>query len=168
VAELHLAFKQRFAGPALSSATTAGDLPAALSRSCSALALALHYTAEQLHVVTQHVLTSACLLTLPVITAASASAAAAAAAAGDLAAWQRIAWWEGPDAEGHLWLMIDFRAAVSASRTHGPELVARVLVSNVSALSVVTYSRPRLHLLMLCVLAVNCVAVHVQASLEIG
>lgn len=49
---------------------------------------------------------------------------------GDLAAWQRIAWWEGPDAEGHLWLMIDFRAAVSASRTHGPELVARVLVSN--------------------------------------
>jgi hypothetical protein len=54
-------------------------------------------------------------------------------AAGDLAAWQRIAWWEGPDAEGHLWLMIDFRAAVSASRTHGPELVARILVSNVSA-----------------------------------
>lgn len=53
--------------------------------------------------------------------------------AGDLAAWQRIAWWEGPDGDGHLWLMIDFRAAVSASRTHGPELVARVLVSNVGS-----------------------------------
>jgi hypothetical protein len=48
----------------------------------------------------------------------------------DLTAWQRISWWEGPDDEGHLWLMIDFRAAVSASRTHGPEMVARVLVSN--------------------------------------
>eukprot|EP00879_Flechtneria_rotunda_P010825 GHRR01011314.1.p1 GENE.GHRR01011314.1~~GHRR01011314.1.p1 ORF type:complete len:584 (+),score=168.73 GHRR01011314.1:153-1904(+) len=48
---------------------------------------------------------------------------------GDLEAWQRIAWWEGPDSDGHLWLMIDFRAAVQASRTHGPDLVARVLVS---------------------------------------
>ncbi|KAF8064522.1 viaA [Scenedesmus sp. PABB004] len=38
----------------------------------------------------------------------------------DLAAWQRIAWWEGPDEEGHLWLMIDFRSAVAAARTHGP------------------------------------------------
>lgn len=52
--------------------------------------------------------------------------------AADLTAWRRISWWEGPDDEGHLWLMIDFRAAVSASRTHGPEMVARVLVSNVS------------------------------------
>lgn len=52
--------------------------------------------------------------------------------AADLTAWQRISWWEGPDDDGHLWLMIDFRAAVNASRTHGPEMVARVLVSNVS------------------------------------
>jgi hypothetical protein len=51
--------------------------------------------------------------------------------AADLEAWQRIAWWEGPDSDGYLWLMIDFRAAVEASRAHGPELVARVLVSNV-------------------------------------
>lgn len=54
-------------------------------------------------------------------------------AAADLEAWQRICWWEGPDSDGYLWLMIDFRAAVEASRTHGPELVARVLVSNVRA-----------------------------------
>lgn len=53
--------------------------------------------------------------------------------AADLEAWQRICWWEGPDSDGYLWLMIDFRAAVEASRTHGPELVARVLVSNVRA-----------------------------------
>jgi hypothetical protein len=51
--------------------------------------------------------------------------------AADLEAWQRIAWWEGPDSDGYLWLMIDFRAAVEASRAHGPDLVARVLVSNV-------------------------------------
>jgi hypothetical protein len=58
--------------------------------------------------------------------------AAAARAAADLEAWQRISWWEGPDSDGYLWLMIDFKAAVETSRTHGPELVARVLVSNVS------------------------------------
>jgi hypothetical protein len=53
-------------------------------------------------------------------------------AAADLEVWQRLVWFEGPDDDGHLWLMIDFRAAVQASRTHGPELVARVLMSNVS------------------------------------
>jgi hypothetical protein len=55
--------------------------------------------------------------------------------AGDLEAWQRICWWEGPDSDGYLWLMVDFKAAIEASRTHGPDLVARVLVSNVSAVS---------------------------------
>lgn len=59
------------------------------------------------------------------------SFAACRCCAADLEAWQRICWWEGPDDDGYLWLMIDFRAAVEASRTHGPELVARVLVSNV-------------------------------------
>jgi hypothetical protein len=49
----------------------------------------------------------------------------------DLEAWQRITWWDGPDDQGHLWLIIDNKAAVSASKTHGPELVARILVSNV-------------------------------------
>jgi hypothetical protein len=75
------------------------------------------------------------------VRAATASAAtlcththarAHAPCAADLEAWQRIAWWEGPDSDGHLWLMIDYRAAVEASRAHGPELVSRVLVSNVS------------------------------------
>ena len=50
----------------------------------------------------------------------------------DLEAWQRITWWDGPDDEGYLWLVIDNKAAVSASKTHGPELVARILISNVS------------------------------------
>lgn len=45
-----------------------------------------------------------------------------------------MSWWEGPDEDGHAWLMIDMRAAVSAARTHGADLVARVLVSNVRTL----------------------------------
>lgn len=71
-----------------------------------------------------HLLKAAYVIVLPVRNVCHGAA--------DLTAWQRISWWEGPDDEGHLWLMIDFRAAVSASRTHGPEMVARVLVSNVS------------------------------------
>lgn len=51
----------------------------------------------------------------------------------DLEAWQHITWWEGPDPQGYLWLVIDNRAAVAASKAHGPEPVARVLVSNVRA-----------------------------------
>ncbi|KAI8468922.1 MAG: hypothetical protein J3K34DRAFT_293498 [Monoraphidium minutum] len=50
--------------------------------------------------------------------------------ASDLEAWSRITWWEGPDAEGRLWLMIDNRAAINASRTHGTDVVARAVVSN--------------------------------------
>lgn len=50
----------------------------------------------------------------------------------DLEAWGRITWWEGPDRSGRLWLMIDNRAAVSASRAHGADVVARVVISNVS------------------------------------
>lgn len=50
----------------------------------------------------------------------------------DLEAWTRITWWEGPDRDGYMWLMIDNRAAVTASKVHGAELIARVLVSNVS------------------------------------
>ncbi len=41
--------------------------------------------------------------------------------------------WEGPDHDGYLWLMIDNHEAVLASRTQGAELVARALISNVSA-----------------------------------
>jgi hypothetical protein len=38
---------------------------------------------------------------------------------------------QGPDREGRLWLMIDNRAAVNASRAHGADAVARVIISNV-------------------------------------
>ena len=41
---------------------------------------------------------------------------------------------QGPDHEGRLWLMIDNREAINASRTHGADVVARVVVSNVRAL----------------------------------